>query len=71
MHEALSASLCQKGILWPSQAMKLPDFSIVVPSMMPSSCSTARSLLNSFSGFTFCKAQQSNPQTEPCRSESS
>ena len=71
MHEALSASLCQKRILWPSQAMKLPDFSIVVPSMMPSSCSTARSLLNSFSGFTFCKAQQSNPQTKSCRSESS
>ena len=47
----------QKGMSWPSQAMKRPLSSIETPSMMPSSCATARSRVNSFSGLTFCNRQ--------------
>ena len=48
-----------QGMVCPSQAMKRPLSSILVLSMMSRSCLIARSLLKSFSGFTFCTHQMS------------
>ena len=47
------------GISCLSQAKNLPFDSVVVPSMISSSCLTARSFVNSFSGTTFCKQDNS------------
>ncbi len=47
------------GISCLSQAKNLPFDSAVVPSMISSNCLTALSLVNSFSGTTFCKQYNS------------
>ena len=61
----------QKGMSWPSQAMKRPVSAMLTPSMMPSSCFTARSLVNSFSGITFCVAGSHCQVRQPAQSNKS
>lgn len=69
----LSSSRHHHSISWPAQSRYLPLSAMVVPSMMASSCLTASSRLNSFSGGTFCsprRARQragldSGKETEP------
>ena len=48
------------GIVWPSHAQKLPLTFIVTLSVRPSSCRTALSRVNSFSGCTFCARARDN-----------